>query len=865
MGKQSEKKLDSEMRFHIEAATQDYVCKGLTPDEARRRARMDFGALELAKDEVRDLRPFHAITEFIRDLRYAARQFYRAPAFTVAALLTLAVAVAANTAMFSVVRAVLLQPLPYQDPSRLVCIWHGDWQSYSWYTFSYPRFQYFQQHLHEQAELAAYDDEVVTASTQGEPVRLEGGRVSANFFPLLGVKPEIGRFFRPDEDRHGADPVVIISYRLWKERYSGDPDVMGRALRIDDEEFTIIGVLPRRFQFLGGSIDVWRSRIVDTRTFAPTSVHLGASYLTILARLRPGVSLNQLRAKLAVTGSQYSKDNPSNSDILGPVSAAPLQQKIFAAVHMTLIVLWGAVICLLVIACANVANLILSRAIARSREISVRTALGASWMRVAQQLITETVLLSLCSLLLSFPLALLGMQALIAAFRQMSSAIPDVHLDSGVMVFTFVITGAIGLVMGLIPIGLVLQGNIQAGIRDQERSYTNSRWSARLRNCIVAAQIALSVMLLTATALLAKSLMQLRTMNSGMQTEQVAVFPLDLMPGRYASWQRRVNFYDEVLRRAESVGGIRGAAIADRIDLVGSGLGYLIQVEGAPDLGSRNPGAHGRSVSPNYFRVLGIPLLRGRVFDEHDTSQSQRVIIINEAFAKKFFPGENPIGKHVTYSTDRIYCEVVGVVGNVRSGISEIGVDEQIYLPLSQRPWLVAKLLVRTVNPEGIATAIRERIRSVDPGQAVAEVSSLQEMVSNRLEGRLTTTILVALFAISALFLVAVGIYGVIAYAVAQRQREIGIRMALGADAHQVRALVFRQTLQMLAIGFVAGLPGSFLLSRLYSSLLFATDPGDPVALASASLLILGVAFAATYLPAHRATRLDATSVLRTE
>ena len=359
--------------------------------------------------------------------------------------------------------------------------------------------------------------------------------------------------------------------------------------------------------------------------------------------------------------------------------------------------------------------------------------------------------------------------------------------------------------------------------------------------------------------------MQLRTLNSGLRTEQVAVFPLDLMPDRYASWQRRVNFYGEVLRSVESVGSVRGAAIVDRLDLVGSGLGYQIVTEGTSDLGSRSPGAHGRSISPNYFRILGIPLLRGRFFDDRDTSQSRRVVIINEAFARKWFPGANPIGKHVTYSTDRIYCEVVGVVGNVRSGIHDMGVDEQIYLPLAQRPWLVAKLLIRTVDPQGIATAIRQRIRSVDPDQAVADVKPLQEIVWNQLQGPRTTTGVVAFFASSALFLVAVGIYGVIAYSVAQRRREIGIRMALGADARRVRRLVFRQTFQMLGVGFGIGLPGSILLSRLYASLLFATTPGDPLALAGTSLLILGVALAATYLPARRATKVDTISVLRSD
>jgi putative ABC transport system permease protein len=298
---------------------------------------------------------------------------------------------------------------------------------------------------------------------------------------------------------------------------------------------------------------------------------------------------------------------------------------------------------------------------------------------------------------------------------------------------------------------------------------------------------------------------------------------------------------------------------------VSGGLGYQIQVEGAADLGSRNPGARGRSVTANYFRVLGIPLLRGRVFDEHDTSESQRVAIINEAFAHKFFPGVNPIGKHVTYSTDRIYCQVIGVVGNVRSGVQDTGIDEQLYLPLSQRPWLVAKLLIRTARPENIGMAIRQQVRKVDPEQAVAGAVPLRQIISNQLGRPRMTTLVVAAFAISALFLVALGIYGVISYSVAQRKKEIGIRMALGADSRSVQALVFRQTFQVLAVGFLVGLPGSAALNRLYSSLLFATKPGDPFILIGTSSILLGIAFLATYLPARRATRLDPTAVLRTD
>src|SRR5581483_6356871 len=551
----------------------------------------------------------------IRDLLFAARQLRRSPAFAIGIILTLAIAIGANTAMFSVVRAVLLQPLPYRDPGRLLCVWHSDDRGYTWYTFSYPRFLYVQEHLNDLAETAAYDDEIVTLTYRGEPIRLEGGRVSANFFSLLGVKPAIGRTFLPAEDRHGATPVALFSDSLWRTRYGADPKIVGRTISIDSEDFTVIGVMPHDFQFLGVPVDVWRSRIVDTRTFAPASVRSGASYLTVIARLNSGVMLAQVQAKLNVLANQYVRENPGNSDISEAVHAAPLRQKIFANIHTTLLLLWAAVACLLVIACANVTNLVLARSTGRYREISVRFALGASRFHIARQLVIENVVLSFCSIALSLPLALWGMDSLVSAFRRTTAAVPDVHLDWAVMLFTFGMAAAIGVIVGLMPLWLLRRGNAQTGIRSQERGFSSSKWSTRFRNNVVAIQIALCLVLLSAAGLLLESFVRMNGMSTGVHSDHVLLFPLDLMPDKYASSQRRVNFYDDVLRRARGVPGVGEAAIASRVDLVGSGLNYLVQAEGQPDLGPRNPSARGRSVSPDYFRVLGIPLVSGRIFD----------------------------------------------------------------------------------------------------------------------------------------------------------------------------------------------------------------------------------------------------------
>ena len=858
MRQRFEKQMDQEMRFHLQAATEEYRRQGLSAEEAQRRALADFGSLELAKDEKRDLHPLQRLEGIRRDLVYAARQMRHSPTFALTVILTLAVAIGANTAIFSVVRAILFQPLPYVEPERLVCLWQSD-RDIPWYTFSHPRFRFFQEHLLDVAQIAAYDDEAATVFQHGEAVRVEGGRVSANFFSVLGVSPALGRTFAPDEDRRGANPVAVLSDRFWRERFGADPKILGRAITVDDQPFTVIGVMPPAFQFLGVPIDVWRSRIVDTRTYAPASVELGATYLTVIARLEPGNTLGQLRERIRVLDRQYRAANPGNSDLTGRVNADGLQKKVYASVQKMVLVLWGAVACLLVIACANVANLVLARAIARLRELQIRAALGAGRSRIAQQLVIENLLLAFCSILVSLPLGVYGTQELALLLRQSSSAVPDVHADSGLMMFLFCLATSLGMLLGLLPMFLFRRASLHA----TDRGSSISRQSALLRNGIGSAQIAFCLILLTAAGLLADSFVRMSTTRTGIASDGVVLFPLDLMPERYRSLEQRGNFYDEAILRAASIPGVKMAAVASRIDVVANGLGYMVQPEGQVDLGPRNPSARGRSVSSDYFRVLGIPLLKGRYFDEHDTARSKRVAIVNEAFAGKFFPDLNPIGRHVKYSTDRIDCEIVGVVSDVRAGMSSAGSDEQIYLPLEQRPFLVATLLVRTTHASGVGGAIREAVRSIDRQQAVAGTVTLGQMIERRLRMPRMETTIVAVFALSALFLAAVGIYGLMAYSVAQRQKEIGIRIALGADSSGVHRLVFRQTFGILAVGFLIGVPASLALSRLYSSLLFSVRASDALALSSAGAVLVMTALAATYLPARRSAGADPISVLR--
>ncbi len=784
------------------------------------------------------------------DVRYALRSLQKNPLFAATAIGTFALAIGANTAIFSVVNAAYLRPLPYPDANRLVFVWTGEAERSKTYSFSFPGYERLRDRGSDFEGVAAYDDEGITVAGPGEPERLEGGRVSANFFSVLGIRPVIGRVFTPGEDRSGGPPLAVLSHEFWVSRYQSDANVLGRNLRIDGVSHTIIGVLPAGFQFLGGSPDMWRSRVEDTSTFSPASVRLGAQYLTVIGRLRKGVSLERARAEVGAIDHEWH---------LGR-----LQEEIVSGFRLSLFVTWGAVSCLLMIACANVANLLLARATARQQEISVRLAIGASRWRIARQLVTESLLLSVCGGVLGWPLAGLGVKLLGDTIFQTSHRLPKAQLDVVVVMFTLTISVAVGLAFGLAPALIATRGALYDGLRSSSSSGSLSRM--RLRGGLVAAEFAMSLVLLAAAGLLMQSFLRMRTMSTGMRSGQVAMMWLVLMPGRYDSFAARSGFYDEVLRQVGGTPGVESAAIASRVDVMQPGLGYMVLPEGVPDTAERSEQARGRSISPGYLRLLGIPLLRGRDFNAYDTTSSAKVMLVNESFARRFFPGQDPIGKHVTFSTDRIRCEIVGVVRDVRSSLASAGANDDFYLPLAQRPWATARLLVRfKLRADSVWNAVRQRVQSVDPDQAVEDMWLLDDALANSLEQPRSTMSILTAFAAAGLLLAAMGIYGVMAYSVAQRAREIGIRIALGASSGDVRAMVMLQSMRLVSGGVAIGIPAAVALGRVYSSLLFGVRPTDPWTLAAVVGILVVVAMAASYVPAWRAMRVDPVSVLRAD
>ena len=857
--------LSEEMDQHLAELQQALEQSGLSREDALYAARKQFGNASSLSEQSRDIWGRRILENLLIDFRYVLRQLMRSPAFALSTVLTLAVAIGANTAIFSVVERTLLRPLPFPDSARLLTLWEGEPGSYPWYTFSYPRFCYFQEHSRDFADVAAYDDETVTFTDSAEPIRIEGGRVSANFFSVFGVKPVLGRSFLATDDRHGAPDTVVLSNAFWRTHFQADPKIIGRSVRIDDAEATIIGVLPEGFQFLGEPLAIWRTRMEDTRTFSPASVRLGAQYLTVTARIHSAVSMAQAQARFAAVDAQYKEANRGNSDFKNAVQAKLLQEEMFGPVRTAILLLWAAVFCLLAIACANISSLMLARATARHREVSVRMALGASPWRIGQQVLVECLTLAFCGGLFSFPIAYGIIQPLTPALLPAANSVPEAHFNLSILLFTFGITGLVTLFLASVPLLLHLKQGVHGGLRSGERGFAGSRWATQWRSAIVSGQIALSFALIASAALLAQSFVRMNTLASGIRPDHVMVFSLDLMPASYADWHSRMRFYDDVLRRVQSVSGVTQAAIASKVNFVQSGLSYLVQPEGAPDLGPRNPGTTGSSITPDYFAVMGIPLLSGRSFAERDTAASQRIAIVNQAFARKFFPGQSPIGKHITYSTDHITCEIVGVVGNVRASVNEADAETEIYLPLSQRPWLVAKLLVRTAQPVAIVPVVRKQITAADPSQALSANQPLEMMIARRLSGPRTTMFMVIVFGVAALLLCATGIFGVVAYTVAQRSKEIGVRMALGADGRRVRLLVLGQTFRLLLTGLACGLPLSLVTERLYRNLLFQVNPNDSAVLFGSLLLLSAVALAASYLPARRASRIDPATVLRSE
>jgi putative ABC transport system permease protein len=796
-----------------------------------------------------------------QDIRFGVRLLRRKPLFTMTALITLALGIGANTAIFSVVDAVLLRPLPYDESDRLVKVWETryqlgrarnvvspadffDWRSQN-KTFEY---------------MAAYDIGNYNLTGSGEPDRLRVARVSPDLFPLLRVQPLLGRVFRPEEETDGEDRVVILSYGCWERRFGKDAATLDRKLRLDGTDYTIVGVMPAGFRFPEPDVDLWAPYAPNARERA----NRGGHYLQVLARLKPGVKLEQARAEMASIAAALEEQNQVNTG--HGTNIFSLYEETVGDVRPALLVILVAVGFVLLIACGNVANLLLARGAARQREIAIRTALGASRRRVIRQLLTENLILSLPGGLLGLLLAMWGIDLLLAINPDNIPRASEIGPDKVVLAFTFGISLLTGAIFGLAPALQVSKPDLQESLKESSRGTTSSARGARLRGILVISEVALSLVLLIGAGLMIKSFVRLSRVDLGFNPENVLTVGVSLSGSQYGEGPARAAFFEQARNHLSALPDVRSVGTVTGLPLGGSLGSRYFGVEGRPP---QPPGqgynADINIVSPDYFRTMGVQLLAGRDFMERDVPAQPRVVIINDALARRFFPDEDPLERRIITSGE-IYWTIVGVVGDVRNQGIEKEPRAEMYFAHGQSPAEFSTIVVRT-NGEPLKSlpAVRDVIRSLDKDQPLYDVKTLDDVVADALVSERFNVILLGTFAVAALFLAGIGLYGVMAYSVAQRTHEIGIRMALGARAGDVLRLTVREGMTLAGVGMALGLAASFALTRLMAELLFGVSPTDLWTFVVIPLVLAAVAFVACYFPARRATRVDPMVALRCE
>ncbi len=803
------------------------------------------------------------------DLRCALRLVTKSPGFGAVAILTLAVGIGANTAIFSVANALLLRPLPYTAPDRLVVISAEQKKSGTrGGPLSWPRFEFTREHSRSLAGLAAFTPEVFNLTGLGDPEQVRAARVSWNFLDVLGVAPALGRTFRTEEDRPGGDPVVLVSASFWTRRFAGDHAAVGRHVTLDSKDYTIIGVLPPdfRFGFFGSAVDIVAPRVFDLNLITPQQANGGTMFLTYVARLAPGVTIRQAQSEIDALSSRYRRENPKLPDADPSLIARvdDLRDGLVASARPAVLILFGAVGLVLLIACANVGSIVLSRSLGRTREIAVRKAVGATRVQIVRQLVVESLVLALAGGALGTALSAWGVKALAALAGDNLPRAAEIGTDLPVLGFALAVSLIAGILFGLTPALQVSRSDVSAALRAEGRGATAGRRRNRLRGALVVAQVALSMVLLVAAGLLLRNFVQLRTASAGFVPRGLLTMKITLPPARYPGGAKMTAFFDELLPAVRAVPGVGAAAISSALPANPVRFSPALP-EGQPEVPLlQRPLFNIQTISPGYAGTMRLPLVRGREFSPHDDAKAPRVVIVNELVARRYWPGQDPIGKHILLGRIVQPCEVVGVFGDIRNLSLSADVQPEIYLPFAQLPWPAMNLVVRTAgDPHRLVSAVRARIFAIDRDQPVTAIQTMDEVLETAAaQPRFTTYPFGSLSAI-ALLLALVGIYGVIAYSVAERTQEMGIRMALGARQADVLRLVLRQTLLMAMTGIAIGLAGSFALTRLLSGMLYRVSTTDPPTFVAAVLLFTMMAVIAGLVPSERATRIDPIVALR--
>ncbi len=804
---------------------------------------------------------------FLKDIRYAIRSLLKHPGFTAIAVLTLALGIGASTSIFTVVNAGLLRGLPYKEPGRLYHLFETTPQKeFGRREFSYPDYQDYQQNQVCEA-IAAYTGGGGVLTGQGEPQRVVSPSVSANFFSLLGIAPMLGRTFLPGEDKPGGAQVTVLTYPTWQRLFGGDAGIVGKPLTINGRSYTVIGVLPPSFQFAFQPADLWLP-------YQPTEAQLTRRFMhgtNLIARLKPGVTAAQAQSDLGLITARIAKDYDSSHAGTG-LAVVQLQESVVGQVKPILLILLGAVGFVLLIACANVASLLLTRSLARQKEVTIRAALGATRGRLIRQLLTESLLLSLVGGLFGLALAYFGVGAMVKALPEAQlNALPflsTLKIDTGILAFSMGLSFLTGFVFGLGPALQSSHLDLNQVLKEGGRQGTGGA-GHRLRSALVTTEIALAVVLLVGAGLMMKSLLHLLQANVGFKTDHLLTMTVIAPPAKYGDAIRQESFNQQLTERLRSLPGVKDAGTVNILP-ISPGNTTRFNIEGDP---SPPPGqeveANIRNVSDTYFQTLGISLVAGRVFDQRDKADAPGVVIIGKSVADRMFSGRDPVGRRITYTGTQAPSDlIVGVVSDVRiTGLDE-AIKPVLYYPFRQSPSPFANLVVRTsADPNSLAATVRNEIRSVEPDVAVFNVSSMDELISSSPASfmRRFPALLISIFACLALLLASIGIYGVVSYSVSQQTHQIGVRMALGAQASDILKMVLRQGLVLALVGVGIGVAAAMALTRLLKSLLYEVQATDPATFAIVAGVLFAVALLACYLPARRATKVDPLTALRYE
>ncbi|HVQ37324.1 MAG TPA: ABC transporter permease [Pyrinomonadaceae bacterium] len=875
-----EAEIVEELAQHLDDRYQRSLQGGANPDEAYQVALLELAETDLAQEMRRvhqaihheplaigEQRSTNIVSDLGQDLRYGLRMLLRNPGFTLVAVIALALGIGANSAIFSVVNTVLLRPLPFKDADRLVMVWedaskHGfprdtpaaanyiDWRNQN---------QVFE-------GMAAIVDQSFNLTNAGEPERIEGRRISANLFSLLGVEPAMGRSFTPEEDQPGTNRVVILSHGLWQRRFGSDGTIVGKAITLNGVAHTVVGVMPGWFEFPSKEDQLWVPIAFSPQQAASRGNH----YLQVVARLKPGVGVAQAQAEMNTIAARLQQQYPEHNTDLGAV-VVPLHEQVVGDIKPALMILLGAVGLVLLISCANVANLLLARAAVRQKEIALRVALGASRGRLIRQFLTESILLSALGGILGLLLSFAGLQLMTGFIPNEISQLKAISLDVRVLGFTIVVALLTGLIFGLVPALQASIFNPNETLKEGGRDSSSGSRGNGIRGLLVIAEVAVSLVLLIGAGLLINSFLRLRNLDPGFRSDNLLTMKVVLPQLKYPDMARRSGFYTDVLRRVEAVPGVKSAAVTTNLPLYKQGNSIGITIEGRP---APEPGKPiiiaTRVISPNYFQTMGIPLLQGRPFGSPETAALPGAVVISESMARRYWPGEDPVGKRLCPGKPESpddWFQIIGVVKDVRQFELTAEPKPQMYLSYNQVEFFEPRDLVISTNvaPLSLAATIRQTVWDVDKDQPVSNIRTMNEIASESVARQRFSMLLLGSFAGVALLLAAVGIYGVMSYSVTQRRNEIGIRMALGAQKRDVLKLTVGHGLKLVLIGVVFGLAGAFMLTRLMTSLLFGIGATDPGTFAAISVILVSVALLASYIPARRATKVDPLTALRYE